>query len=50
VPDVSNFYTKSEVDTLLAGKSNTGHSHSSLTITGTSGGGVAAHTHTGSAS
>lgn len=43
-------YTKSEVDTLLAGKANTIHGHFNIAIASTSGGGVAAHTHTGSVS
>jgi hypothetical protein len=44
------YYTQSQVDTLLAGKSDVGHTHFSINITSTSGGGVFDHDHTGTVS
>lgn len=43
-------YSKAQVDALLAGKANTSHIHTTIAITGTSGGGVASHLHTGQVS
>lgn len=55
VADLSDYYTKTEIDNFLSGinaalanKSDIGHSHGTLSITSTTG--TVAHTHTGSAS
>ena len=48
VASPGNYYTKAEVDTLLAAKSNVGHVHNTINITGTAG--TVAHTHTGQVS
>lgn len=54
---LTGYYTSGQVDALIANlqtqintKSAIGHTHSTISITGTAGGGVAPHTHTGSAS
>lgn len=41
-------YSIAQVDALLAAKANSAHTHNTIAIATTAGGGVAAHTHTGS--